>query len=79
MHFCYHVSDKSINTTPTNFSNLRIFSNFLLSELMHDLDYRTCDKRKQILEEMFLRNLAYFHAEIARIFSKKIFKRLTGR
>ena len=50
------------------FSDLKIFLNFLLSELIHDLNYRTCDKRKEILKEMFLCNLSDFRAEIAGIF-----------
>ena len=58
------------------FFDLRIFSNFLLSELINDLNYRTYDKRKEILKEIFLRNLWDFHAEIVRIFSKKYLKDL---
>ena len=60
------------------FSDLRIFSNFLLSELIHDWNYRTCDKWKYILKEIFLCNLSDFHAEIVRIFSKKYLKDLQG-
>ena len=58
------------------FSDLKILSNFLLRELIHYLNYKTCDKRKEIFKEVFLRNLWDFHAEIVRIFSKKYLKDL---
>ena len=66
--------DKSLKTHPTNFFwSKDFFSYLLLTELIHDLNYlnyRTCDKRKWILKEMFLRNLSDFHAEIVCAFSK---------
>ena len=68
--------DKSITPFLQIFSDLKIFSNFTLSQLRHDLNYRTCDKRKQILKEMCLRSLQDFHAEIVLIFSNKYLKDL---
>ena len=42
------------------------------------MNYRTCDKRKEILKEMFLCNLSDFRAEMVGIFSKKYLKDLQG-